>query len=82
MKQILLLFSILIFALEGTQAQDSLHTTNPVPSTKKHMAPKTFTREDYMAKSRKLKTSGWILFGVGTVVGVTGLLVYNNEQQK
>jgi hypothetical protein len=82
MKKMMLIFAILFFVMKNAQAQDSLQNITPNASitTQKKPAPAKFSKEYYEVKSRKLKTTAWILLGAGTVLGVTGVLVYNNRK--
>jgi cytochrome b subunit of formate dehydrogenase len=82
MKKIIFLFAVLFFVKENSRAQDSLHNITPAPSmkTEKKTAPAKFSKEYYEIKSRKLKTNAWILLGAGTVLGVTGVILYNNQK--
>jgi hypothetical protein len=81
MKQIIFFFATLLFVMETSKAQDSLHLSTPGPSHQKYREPngQRFSSEYYMNKSRKMKTAGWILISAGAVMGVTGYLVYQNQ---
>lgn len=81
MKQIMLLLAAFLFILEISQAQDSLHATTPNPSNARSYPPVNpyFSSEYYMNKSNKMKTTGWVLISVGTVLGIAGYFVYENQ---
>jgi hypothetical protein len=81
MKQLMLSMVILFFIVETSKAQDSLHYPTPNPAIEKYNAhhPVTFTSEYYMARSKKLKTTGWILISAGAAISVTGYFVYQNQ---
>jgi uncharacterized membrane protein len=81
MKQIILIFVVLFVVLESSRAQDSIRNIAPGPSFKlyKTAPPAKFSYEYYIVKSNKFKTTGWVLAGLGTVLGVTGLIIYENH---
>jgi hypothetical protein len=81
MKQIILFFSTLLLILQATRAQNNQQNTAPGHSLKSFKAPvpAKYSYEYYAVKSSKFRTTGWVLFSVGTVLGVTGLIVYENH---
>jgi hypothetical protein len=81
MKQLIILFAACLFLMETSRAQDSLHHAKPNPSVETYKTPPhmVYSSEYYMQKSRKMKTAGWILIGAGSVLGITGYLVYQNQ---
>jgi len=82
MKKLMLIFAILFLVIKDSQAQDSLQNIPPNSAiTQKKPAPVKFSKEYYEMKSRKLKTASWILLSAGTVLGVTGIIVYNNQKE-
>jgi hypothetical protein len=81
MKQIILFFVTLLLVLETGLAQDIQQNIAPGHSLKsfKAPAPAKYSYEYYAVKSSKFRTTGWVLFSMGTVLGVTGLIVYENH---
>jgi hypothetical protein len=81
MKKIILFFMIIFSVLETTRAQDSLQsiTTGPSFKTSVFPPPVKYSHEYYAVKSSKFRTTGWVLLSLGTVLGVTGLIVYENH---
>jgi hypothetical protein len=80
MKQ---LFSVTIslFIITGIcRAQDSLHIAVPKTSTEKNkFYMPSRTQKNTILKSRsKLNTTAWVLLGIGTTMGVTGTILYEN----
>jgi hypothetical protein len=81
MKQLIILFAACLLIMETSQAQDSLHQAKPNPSIETYKTPPhmVYSSEYYMQKSRRMKTTGWIMIGAGTVIGITGYLIYQNQ---
>ena len=81
MKQVLYFIIALTVTAETGQAQDSLHHVMPNSAAKSlnDRVPLKYSANYYTMKSYKLRTSGWVLLSVGTVMGVTGLIVYEHN---
>jgi len=81
MKKIILFFLTLFSAFETTLAQDRLHniTTSPSFKTVSLSPPVKYSHEYCAVKCSKFRTTGWVLLSLGTVLGVTGLIVYENH---
>src|SRR5450631_527706 len=81
MKQVLYFIIAMLLIAETSQAQDSLHFVMPNPATKSlnDRVPLKYSANYYMMKSSKSRTAGWVLLSVGTVMGVTGLIVYEHN---
>jgi hypothetical protein len=84
MKQSILFFAIFLLFTQTSNSQDSLHMFNSkVPNAVgKAAAGSQYTSEYYALKSSKLKTTGWILFSIGTVLGVTGEILNESYKRK
>jgi hypothetical protein len=77
------LFSTVIFLCllsAVCQAQDSPHNTSPKPLTQKNPydLSQTYTKEFYLEKESKLNTAAWVLLSAGTVMGITGTIIYEH----
>ena len=81
MKQVLYLITVLLVLAETSQAQDSLYYKMPNPATKSlnDRVPQKYSANYYTNKSNKSRTAGWVLLSVGTVLGVTGIIVYEHN---
>ena len=80
MKPILLLVSTLILLVQ-TQAQEVPHKLqpNPIMDIGKKDQPIKGSSEYFLQKSKKLKTAGCVFLAAGAVIGVIGLIVYENH---
>lgn len=65
MKKAIFCFIVLLSTLNAISQQDT--------------SVKTFTKEDYLKKSKDQKTGAWILLSGGVVLAVTGYVVYLNS---
>ena len=66
MKKIIICFSMLLLSV----ASYSQQTTTAIP---------TLSKTEYLQKSKKQKTTAWILLGVGTIAWVAGASKYMNQ---
>jgi hypothetical protein len=82
MKQLVSFIASLLFIMGICQAQDSLHNISPNASIEKKQSaiPQINSKEYFLAKSSKLNTTGWVLIGVGAVLGTTGIIIYNKNK--
>jgi len=80
MKQ-LIIFAGLFLILESSSAQDSLQHNNLNAPTGKHQSynPWIYSKAYCQEKSRSLNTAAWVLAGTGAVMGIAGLVVYENS---
>ena len=83
MKKIMLIFAVLFFGFATSKAQDSLTHISPLPQvgTAKPPPPVKNSPEYFALKSRKYKTTGWVLLSVGSVLGVSGWLIHKNQKE-
>jgi len=81
MKQLFTFVASILLMTGICQAQDSLHNTSPgVPIEKKqYTIPQKDSKEYFLEKGSKLNRTGWVLLSVGSVLGVTGTIIYVNS---
>jgi hypothetical protein len=81
MKQVLYFIFAMLLMAETSQAQDSLHSAMPNRAAKSlnDRAPIRYSANYYTLKSKKSRTAGWVLLSVGTVMSVTGLIIYEHN---
>jgi fructose-1,6-bisphosphatase len=65
MKKIIFVILLLLSLIRSFGQQQ----TSPAPS---------ITKTDYLQKSKSQKTAGWILFGGGTAMMITGTVIWIN----
>jgi hypothetical protein len=70
-----------LFILTGfCKAQDSLHTVTPKSSLdkSKFSVPENNSKEYFESKRNRLNTTAWVFLGTGVVLGVVGIITYDN----
>ena len=73
MKKIIILMALLSFIEMSTYAQFGS------PGRKHSQQPEPLDKDYFLNKSAKFETAGWITFGAGLALGVTGFLIYQNN---
>lgn len=81
MKPIIILLIPVFFIMQKTHAQDSpkQFAPDPIYKSDKNQRPEKYSLEYYTVKARKHNTAGWILFGLGTAMGVGGYISYEHS---
>ncbi len=81
MKQVLYLITVLLVLAETSHAQDTVYYRMPNPANKSlvDQGPQKYSVNYYKNKSNKSRTAAWVLLSVGTVMGVTGMIVYEHN---
>jgi hypothetical protein len=80
MKQLFSTIIFLCFITAICKAQDSLHIISPKTSVQKNLydMPQTNSKEYFLEKESKLNTAAWVLLGAGTVMAITGTIIYEH----
>ncbi len=84
MKPIVIFLTAIFFISNNIHAQDSSNQITPDPAYKlrENQKPEKYSLEYYTIKAKKRNTAGWILFSLGTAMGIGGYFAYENSLQQ